>query len=248
MICELCHQESPIIKKHYIIPLKKGGGYSAENVMRVCLKDLEDLKTGLAKPTKPGAMNEHKYETDISNRLTDTLVRQIYDKAKTKEEQVLVSLLWTTGARPSELCELIKEDITLKTDSISFRLNTKKTNATGERFVLKERLLEFERPQGLQLNIYLETIASWVESLGPGQRLIKYGTRWVELGITRITQQALGAPYCPYHFRHSSMCRESALGRTTDQLMHFKGAKSRRSVEPYIHASPYKIALPKEEK
>lgn len=184
-----------------------------------------------------------KYTTDITIRLTEETVRQIFNKAKTKEEQVIISLLWITGARPAELCELVKEDIGINTNNITFRLNTKKTNADGSRFVLRERLLDFARPVGLDLNIYLETIASWTESLSPGTKLIKYGTRWIQLVITRTSQEALGAPYCPYHFRHSAMCRESSNGRTTDQLMHFKGAKSRRSVEPYIHASPYKITL-----
>ena len=193
-----------------------------------------------------------RYAHDITDLLSPEDVRKLYDAAKSPREQVLVCLLWITGARPSELLELTTEAITLtKADeetgapaTVSFVLPTKKLQADGTKFVLKTRQLRMARPEGLEMNIYLETIIDYLKRLRPGDRVMSYTRRWAEKIINRLGRDALGKQLSPYHFRHSAIMRESAAGRTLDQLMHYKGAKSVDSVKPYLHARAYDIILP----
>ena len=62
------------------------------------------------------------------------------------QEQALLSCLWITGARPSEILELRKENILITEDIVVFDLPTKKLQADGTRFVLKRRQLRIGRP------------------------------------------------------------------------------------------------------
>lgn len=188
-----------------------------------------------------------KYAHDITDLLSPEDIRKLYDAAKSPREQVLVCFLALTGLRPGELLAVQKKDITLEQDQsgaefVHFILPTEKTNADGTKFVLKTRHLKMERPSGVQMNVYLETILVYVGHLAhPNDRLLDYTRRWAEKRINRLGMEVLGKQISPYHFRHSGCTNQFAQGRTPDQVMHYKGAKSLRSVLPYAHASPYNL-------
>ncbi len=190
----------------------------------------------------------HKYSHDISDLIDAKDVRKIYEEAKTSREQTLICFLWISGARPSEILELKREDIKLIYDPekdlefVSFTFPTKKLNAQGDKFVLKTRQIKIVRPQNPQ-DLYIETILQYVRPFEPYERLFHYTTRWAQKVVNRLGRNSIGKKLSPYHFRHSALTRESAAGRTLDQLMHLKGAKSLDSVKPYLHARAYDLVL-----
>jgi integrase len=187
-----------------------------------------------------------RYREDPSETvLKDEDIRKMFDKTRDLQEQALLSCLWITGARPSEVLELKKENVLITEDVVVFDLPTKKLQADGTHFVLKRRQLRIGRPHGLQMNIYLETVVKYAERLyHPEDPVFIYGRRWAIKVINRLGMQGIGKEVAPYHLRHSAVTREASRGQTIDQLMHFKGAKSIQSVQPYLHASPYDVVLP----
>lgn len=187
-----------------------------------------------------------RYAHDITDVLIEADVRKIYEAAQDRKVQALVSLFWITGARPAEILELTTDNVKVEPEFVSFTLPTKKLQADGTSFVMKSRQLRVVRPNGLQMNIYLETIASYLERLRPGDPLFDYTRSWMLKTINKLGMKALSKQISPYHFRHSAMTREAAAGRTLDQLKHYKGAKTLKSVEPYVHARPYDVTVPSE--
>lgn len=184
-----------------------------------------------------------KYKTDIDSStgifLNEPMVRQLYDRAQ-GIERVLVSLCWKTGARTNELTQLKKEDAVISEDDLALTLHTEKLGASKE-FVLRQRTLNFARPSGVGMDIYTETIVMHCKNLANGEPILKYGDRWVQKRLNILGIKVFGKPICLYHFRHAAMTREANRGHGAPDLMHFKGAKSPRSVEGYLHATPYQV-------
>lgn len=181
-----------------------------------------------------------KYSEDISIVLNEKDVSAMFSYAKSPKEAYLLAMLWITGARPSEILECKKEDFMLEGEVLRIRLVTKKLGI-AKGFTIKERVLEFERPTGLEANPYLEQIVRYVGgSTGEGF-ILPYTTRWAEKVINRLGMNGVNKLISPYHFRHSVLSWLAAKGLTTTELMYFKGAKSPNSVAPYLHARPFML-------
>jgi len=187
-----------------------------------------------------------RFNDNISEEgiLSEEEVRKMFNKCGSDYERALIALAWATGARPSELLAIKKEDIIVDEDKIAVFLNTKKLKK-GTTFQMKKRQLEFDRPQGLEMNPFIEFIAEYM-------RCFKYDdlpifpyttTRWMNKVTHRAGEAALGRQISIYHLRHSAVTREAQKNASISGLMHFKGAKSLRSVLPYVHATPYKIMM-----
>lgn len=183
-----------------------------------------------------------KYSWNISDILYEEDVRKIYESATTREQRVLVSLLWITAARPKEILNLKREDFLISEDIVEVRVETLKLKDT-EKFQDKYRTPKFERNPASNMNIYLETIVDWVLDAAPGGFILPRTTRWAELQINKLGEKAIGKKICPYHFRHSVLSWLAKEGYSVPALMHFKGARSIKSVEPYLHAVPYLVKL-----
>jgi integrase len=187
-----------------------------------------------------------KFNDNISEEgiLNEDEVRRMFNKCGNDYERALIAFAWATGARPSELLEIKKEDVIVEEDKIVVFLNTKKLKK-GTTFQMKKRQLEFDRPQGMEMNPFIEFIAEYM-------RCFKYDdlpifpyttTRWMNKVMHRAGEAALGRQISVYHLRHSAITREAQKNASIAGLMHFKGAKSLRSVLPYVHATPYKIMM-----
>lgn len=192
-----------------------------------------------------GGQKMPRYNFDISNILFEEDVKKMYDATKKRQEALLISLCWLTGGRPSEIVKgtlrvgLKKDNIILTDDNLSITLKTLKRNKKdNKQFDYDKRTLSFSRPHGLDENIYIETIANYINAVDEDRFLLPYSTRWAELTLNRIGNQQLGKLLTPYHFRHSVMSWLSANGFSVPELAAFKGAKDWRSVQPYIHARP----------
>jgi integrase len=182
---------------------------------------------------------KHKYKVPINRIIADEEIKYIIDSCKSNYDKFIVSILWLTGGRPEEVRMLTKNDFQFDEKKLQIKIKTLKHGCTKE-FFPDTRLLEFERREGIDANVYVEFIIKYLGIIQePQAALIPNGKRSIEKKINELGEKALGIPISPYHFRHSAMMRESKNGATIDMLMHFKGAASTRSVGPYIHARPY---------
>jgi integrase len=183
-----------------------------------------------------------RYSWKIEEILFEEDVRAIYDLADGPEVRALISLLWLTGARPQEILNLKPENFFISNDQLAITLETLKLGQ-GKEFKVRERTLKFSRPTGLSVNIYLETIISFLEKIPIGSRVLDYSERWAEIKINKLGEKAINKKICPYHFRHSVFSWMIKNGATVSDVMYFKGARSVASVSPYLHALPYLTKL-----
>ncbi len=153
----------------------------------------------------------------------------------------LITFLWLTGVRPAELKEMRREHIEINDSSVILRIPTLKLGE-AQNFTLRERTLKFARPSGLETNWQLERVIEYLKTLPPEAPLCRFTKRWLEIQIKKIGIRVFGIPYTPYHIRHSAITRE-ARTHNLSELMHFKGSKSAKSVEAYLHAYPYEVKI-----
>jgi len=183
-----------------------------------------------------------RYSWKIDDLIFEEDAREIYNRATRDKEAVLISLLWITGARPAELAELKREKVYYDSGKLSLTIATKKLGEGGA-FKIRERTLAFDRPGGLNTNIYIETIIKYCVALPPEALLIPYTTRWMENTVTKLSKAAIGKTLSPYHFRHSCLTWMATNGATVADLMQFKGALSAMSIGMYMHAKPFVVSL-----
>lgn len=181
-----------------------------------------------------------KYSSDISYILSDAEVKGMYLKAHTQNEALLISLLWLTAARPNELLLIKREDITYSDTELSIKVKTLKLGQ-GKDFMVKERVLTFERTLGVDAVPYIETIINRARFTDPGVLLLARGMRWAEKAINRVSMEVLNKPLSPYHFRHSVLTWLGRKGYSSLDIQYFKGSKTLASVEPYLHAKPFTL-------
>lgn len=186
-----------------------------------------------------------KYGHDIRDLVFEEDVRLMLAKCRNDRERLLLSFLWTTGARPAEINQVVKEDISVYENSISIKLKTLKLGR-AKGFVIENRTLEFDRPMGLDENVWLEIIARAAIAAMPTAKLLGFTTRWISKTINRLGTEAIQKPISPYHLRHSVLSYKAASGYTIDQLMHMKGAKSVESISTYLQARPFYINMKNE--
>jgi len=185
------------------------------------------------------------YSSDIKEILYEEDVSRIYNCATKSMERVLVSLLWITGARTTEIIMLQAKAFDISDHSLSIVIPTlKRGKKEGGDFDVRERTLNFKRPKALDMNIYIETIIEYVKMIPmPEQRIFKYKSRWAEKTINKLGMDAIQKKICPYHFRHSVLSWLAKNGATVSELMFFKGAKNISSVSPYLAAVPFEVNL-----
>lgn len=173
-------------------------------------------------------------------------VRKMYDACKDLRDRALVSLLWLTCARVGEIAILRKKDIDWNDERMNILIKTfKRTKKADGSFDLDSRTLSFTRPQGVHMNIYLETVIQLCEAIQPDDRLLPFTVRWAEKRIEKLSMLVLDFPFTPYHFRHSGLTIAARNSYSLSALMTLKGAKNIGSIAPYIHAQPHLIQLEK---
>lgn len=183
-----------------------------------------------------------RYHWSVSNLIYEEDVAAMFKLAAGNYERVLLSLLWLTGARPSELLELAREDIAYDASSLTLRLKTLKLGENKKNHPT-HRVLKFKRPSGLDSNIYMETIINHIKVMQPEGQVLPYGRRWIALVVHRLAIRATNHEISPYHFRHSVLTHMAAAHATIDELKHFKGAATIDSIMVYMESREQYIDL-----
>ena len=168
-----------------------------------------------------------KYTKDINYIASQHDVEKMLERATTDRDRFIVSVLYLTGARPSEILELKKGDIYEDESYIKIRLVTKKLGRS-KGFTIRERTLEidFNAP-------FLKHVTNW-HNTSPNELLIDITTDNLRQKIYQLSNNKL----CPYHFRHSRLTKLSRNGASLDELMYWKGSKDLKSVSEYLKAKP----------
>ena len=156
---------------------------------------------------------------------------KMYGFARNLRERVLLTLLWLTGARTSEILNLKKKDIQIEEDRIRFSILTEKL--PKGKFVVERRnlILKVGREE-----YYIKDLEQYLSRLKDESKLFSFTRRTMVNIIHRISNAALGITLCPYNFRHSRITLLTEAGRRDEELMRFKGCRSLDGVRPYQHA------------
>jgi len=81
-------------------------------------------------------------QSDIKFIIGTDEFKDMYNNADGRENRAWLTILWFTGARPSEILELRKKDITINPESIVFVLSTKKLGfRKSDGFIIEKRTL-----------------------------------------------------------------------------------------------------------
>jgi len=183
--------------------------------------------------------NMPKYKVDINYILKPEEVVRMIEVAERERDKALISVLWLTGARPSEVIGLLRKDIKIEDMKIRITIETKKLKKGT--FIPHKRELVFSynpaNPDPIKTTLirYVEKIAN------PDFPLFEINDSRVRQLIYEISQKALGFRITPYSFRHSRLTYLAKKGLTPIELMYFKGSADTRSVSKYLHAKPFVV-------
>jgi integrase len=173
-------------------------------------------------------------KADIEYIIRPDDFERIYRNAETRREKAWLVVLYLTGCRPQEAIELKKEQITIDGTTITFRIETKKlAERKNRRFMVVKRTLVLNLPKD---HHYIRTLESYLNRYSPNDLIFQFSKKTGYNIVSKICKKALGLELCPYNFRHSRMTLMAEAGATDEEIMRFKGARSIRSVHPYIHA------------
>jgi integrase len=175
-----------------------------------------------------------KYESDIRYIIDEDGFGKLFNYASKDSERIWITILWLTGARPAEVLEMKKKDISFMEDGrIQFILANKKLGRDGKFVVNRRKLIlriDMTSRYYKVLKRYLNRIKEDDDDVFQFSRRTGYNI------IDRIGWDALGVNICPYNFRHSRLTLLAEKGATETELMRYKGSFTRQSVRPYLHA------------
>lgn len=172
-------------------------------------------------------------KADVTYIIRPSAFEKMYRLAPSRRDRNWVLMLYLTGARPSELLKLTKEDVIIGEDFIRFKLVTKKLGYKKGTFFVEKR--------NLKLNIknehrYRLTLRAYLNMFRPEQHIFNFSDRTGSNIVERLSMRTLGVHLCPYNFRHSRLTILAEKGASREQLKAFKGARSDSSINQYIHA------------
>jgi integrase len=182
-----------------------------------------------------------KYSSDIDFIIDEDSFLKMFNTATRYDEKSWITILWITGARPAEVLEMQKKHVIFHPEfsrngidlvKVEFVLSTKKLGNKGK-FTVRTRKLIFTLKT---TNKYLIILKKHLNRLKDDHNIFNFSRRTGYNIIDRLGQDALGVNLCPYNFRHSRLTLMAEKGATEGELMRIKGARSRASVKPYIHA------------
>jgi integrase len=135
-------------------------------------------------------------------------------------EKVLLILLYYTGARPSELLELTKENFRITEKTLFVSIPTKKRGET------RTIPLPLKNPR-------IRLVAEFVSAISPGIKFLRSRFKNID-SVKFFVYKVSDNKYTPYFFRHNLLSILANSGASVYELKTWKGAKSIKSVEPYI--------------
>ncbi|MEM7820443.1 MAG: site-specific integrase [Candidatus Aenigmatarchaeota archaeon] len=158
------------------------------------------------------------YKKDPKLDISQKDVEQMLEMVHSKEHRIAIILLYLTGARPSEILSLTKQDFIILENELKIKIKTLKRGL--------DRTLIFDRlstPFATELIAYVNNLAR--------DKLFSFSS---DARLRQIVYKASGNRFTPYTFRHNRHYKLAELGATPYELMSWKGSRSMESVAPYV--------------
>ena len=168
-----------------------------------------------------------RYKKDMDILINQHDVLKMFERAACGEHIICISLLYITGARPSEIIELKKRDFEIRENDLLITLITKKLRKPMKRII----------PFDIKETPFVEKIIiPYILSLEDDDELLFsfHTTRRIE----QIIEDTSEGRFCPYNFRKNRLSRLGMSGASAHELMYFKGAIGLRSISPYLYRNP----------
>lgn len=153
-------------------------------------------------------------------------LRRWQKNCKDELDALIITLLYYTGARPSELCLLKWEDIEIEMEEKLIKVFLR---------TLKRGL---NRTIWFKITDYNDFIIH-LKNQHKENELVLQGLRWWDIRnrVYRITNNEI----CPYFLRHNLYSKMILKGCPLKVLQDHKGAKDERSVSYYTHINRQEV-------
>lgn len=170
-----------------------------------------------------------KYKKDVKKEITQKEVEVLISRCSQPDHQVAIALLYLTGARPSEMVKLAKEDFISPGDG-TLRIHIVTTKKGYERGLIMD----------IDTTPFVKSlIIPYIIALP--EKSPVFGFRTPDR-LKHIIYAVSGNTLTPYSFRHNRMFRLAEAGADPFELMAWKGGKKLDSIIPYVMRSGWMIA------
>jgi len=201
-------------------------------------------------------------KADIRHTIRDDEFKKIMRQMLKPRDRLFISLLYCTGARPSEVAGdpqrglkgMTYDDIEFDFERgyILFHVPVSKIQK-GIYAVDKRKLKLGFDPQDPDYPV-MELIQSfndmvkrqtYIQKTKEINRNVPLFTFCRKTGYNIIERagKIIGTEICPYNFRHSRLTQLSEQGAGIETLMYFKGSRDIKSISNYLHAREIQFKL-----
>jgi len=173
-------------------------------------------------------------------------VKKMLNYAKNLEERAIISFLWLTAARVSEMLAVKLHDVYITPSTLKISIPTlKKVRHEEQKFKMLFRTLEF--PTNGENSFFVDILINYYryrkqEAL-EGEPLFDRSRRYITKVINKVSLAAYGVRLSAHHIRHARLSYLAFRGYSAWQLKYIKGAADLRSVEEYVHIQPQLIKV-----
>ena len=209
-------------------------------------------------------MPEYK-KADIRHTIREEEFKQIIQQTIRPRDRLFLSLLYCTGARPSEVAGdpehnkkgMTFEDIEFDFEkgAVLFHVPVSKIQKGMYAVDKRQLMLEFdlENPDYV-VNVLITSFNDMIEhqryiqdkkEIDPSVQLFTF-CRKTGYNIVEKAGKIIDTEICPYNFRHSRLTLLSESGAGIETLMYFKGSRDIKSIANYLHARKVKYRLNKQ--
>jgi len=173
-------------------------------------------------------------KADINFIVDKDTFSRLFRNAESRRNKAWITVLWLTAARPEEALQLQKKNIQFHDEHTIFHIITKKLPFQKKgKFIVEKRKLKLKIKKK---NEYIKNLRKYIWYLDPENKVFQFSRRTGNNIIEKLSFDVLGKYLCPYNFRHSRLTLLAESGASKETLKKFKGARSDKSVSPYIHA------------
>lgn len=199
-------------------------------------------------------------KSDIRRIIRDKDFSEIIKKTRLPRDRFFLTMLYVTGARPSEIMGdsgrklkgMTWGDIRVdqERNTITFFVPVSKLKKNVFAVDKRELVLSFDPdapdlPVKLisdMIEVHFKKLKKWKTDFNEDAPLFTM-SRKTGYNIVERAGKQIGIQICPYNFRHSRLTQLSEQGAGLETIMYFKGSKDIKSISPYLHARkiPFKL-------
>ena len=199
---------------------------------------------------------------NIRHTVRDEEFRKIMKHIIRPRERLFLSLIYCTGARPSEVAGdperkkkgMTYEDIQFDFDKGEIIFSVPVSKIEEGHYAIERRTLSLEfdpEKPDYPIRVLIQSLNDMIEkeqykqdtkNIDPHTQIFDF-CRKTGYNIVRRAGNIIGINICPYNFRHSRLTQLSEQGAGIETLMYFKGSRDIKSISNYLHAREIKYKL-----